>query len=164
MLASGSPRFGTLSDRGAAGFVGYRMIPWDLRRIASIIAVAFRFRECYRRSVLQYSASTASPHTLPPTFYTTQGTLANTKKRNNTKLGQSRPYFEWQPRVRWLPQTQIMLWVTLKEPPRALQTSECRELLNPTRTSCLILAQRQPGKLPSTSTMRKRPRHTVLAL
>ena len=34
-------------------------------------------------------------------------------------------------------------------PPRALQTSECSELLNPTRTSCLILAQRQPGKLPS---------------
>ena len=33
-------------------------------------------------------------------------------------------------------------------PPRALQTSECSELLNPTRTSCLILAQRQPGKLP----------------
>ena len=32
-------------------------------------------------------------------------------------------------------------------PPRALQTSECHELLNPTRTSCLILAQRQPGKL-----------------
>ena len=34
-----------------------------------------------------------------------------------------------------------------KEPPRALQASECCELLNPTRTSCLILAQRQPGKL-----------------
>ena len=31
--------------------------------------------------------------------------------------------------------------------PRALQASECHELLNPTRTSCLILAQRQPGKL-----------------
>ena len=26
-------------------------------------------------------------------------------------------------------------------------TSECNELLNPTRASCLILAQRQPGKL-----------------
>ena len=34
-----------------------------------------------------------------------------------------------------------------KGPPRALQASECHELLNPTRTSCLILAQRQPGKL-----------------
>ena len=32
-------------------------------------------------------------------------------------------------------------------PPRALQTSECSELLNPTRTSCVILVQRQPGKL-----------------
>ena len=32
-------------------------------------------------------------------------------------------------------------------PPRALQTSECNELLNPTRKSCLILFQRQPGKL-----------------
>ena len=36
---------------------------------------------------------------------------------------------------------------TPKEPPTALQTSECNELLNPTRTSCMILAQRQPGKL-----------------
>ena len=53
----------------------------------------------------------------------------------------------WQPRERLLPQTEILLWVTLEEPPRALQTSECHELLNPTRTSCLILAQRQPGKL-----------------
>ena len=32
-------------------------------------------------------------------------------------------------------------------PPRALQTSECSELLNPTRMSYLILVQRQPGKL-----------------
>ena len=31
-------------------------------------------------------------------------------------------------------------------PPRALQASECHELLDPTRASCLILAQRQPGK------------------
>ena len=42
-----------------------------------------------------------------------------------------------------------MLWATPKGPPRALQASECHELLNPTRASCLILAQRQPGKLPS---------------
>jgi hypothetical protein len=33
-------------------------------------------------------------------------------------------------------------------PPRALQTSECNELLDPTRTSYMILVQRQPGKLP----------------
>ena len=32
-------------------------------------------------------------------------------------------------------------------PPRALQTSECNELLDPTRTSYVILVQRQPGKL-----------------
>ena len=30
--------------------------------------------------------------------------------------------------------------------PGALQTSECSELLHPTRASCMILAQRQPGK------------------
>ena len=41
---------------------------------------------------------------------------------------------------------EIMLWTTPSEPPRALQASECNELLDPTRASCLILAQRQPGK------------------
>ena len=45
-----------------------------------------------------------------------------------------------------------MLWATPKGPPRALQASECRELLNPTRASCLILAQRQPGKLSDAQT------------
>ena len=54
----------------------------------------------------------------------------------------------WPPRGREKPWTEIMLWATPKGPPRALQASECRELLNPTRASCLILAQRQPGKLP----------------
>jgi len=54
--------------------------------------------------------------------------------------------FRWLPRERELPQTEILLWTTPKEPPRALQASECRELLDPTRASCLILAQRQPGK------------------
>ena len=49
-------------------------------------------------------------------------------------------------RERELPQPEILLWTTPKEPPRALQTSECNELLDPTRASCLILAQRQPGK------------------
>ena len=33
-----------------------------------------------------------------------------------------------------------------EEVPKALQASECRELLDPTRASCLILAQHQPGK------------------
>ncbi len=56
-------------------------------------------------------------------------------------------FSSWQPRVRWLPQSQILLWVIREGSPRALQSSECHELLNPTRTSCLILAQRQPGKL-----------------
>ena len=36
-------------------------------------------------------------------------------------------------------------------PPRALQTSECNELLDPTRKSCLILFQLQPGKLEGAS-------------
>lgn len=51
-----------------------------------------------------------------------------------------------QPRLREKPQTEILLWTTPEEPPRALQASECHELLDPTRASCLILAQRQPGK------------------
>ena len=52
----------------------------------------------------------------------------------------------WQPREREMPQSEILLWTTPEGPPRALQASECRELLDPTRASCLILAQRQPGK------------------
>ena len=35
---------------------------------------------------------------------------------------------------------------TPEGPPKALQTSECDELLDLARTSCLILVQRQPGK------------------
>ena len=44
------------------------------------------------------------------------------------------------------PLSEILLWITPSEPPRALQASECSELLDPTRASCLIPAQRQPGK------------------
>jgi len=44
------------------------------------------------------------------------------------------------------PLSEILLWMTPSEPPRALQASECSELLDPTRASCLIPAQRQPGK------------------
>jgi len=69
--------------------------------------------------------------------------------------------FRWQSRVRRLPRSQILLWATLEGPPRALQTSECHELLNPTRTSCLILAQRQPGKLLEKYD-KKRQYHNVL--
>ena len=54
--------------------------------------------------------------------------------------------FGWLPRERELPQTEILLWTTSEMPPRALQTSERDELLDPTKASCLILAQRQPGK------------------
>ena len=35
---------------------------------------------------------------------------------------------------------------TPEEPPKALQTSECDELLDLTITSCVILVKRQPGK------------------
>ena len=41
---------------------------------------------------------------------------------------------------------EIVLWTTPSEPPKALQASECSELLDPVRASCLILAQHQPGK------------------
>ena len=41
---------------------------------------------------------------------------------------------------------EIVLWTTPSEPPKALQASECSELLDPMRASCLILAQHQPGK------------------
>ena len=45
-----------------------------------------------------------------------------------------------------MPQSEIVLWTTPEEPPEALQASECGELLDFARASCLILAQRQPGK------------------
>ena len=41
---------------------------------------------------------------------------------------------------------EIVLWTTPSEPPKALQASECSELLDPTRANYMILAQRQPGK------------------
>ena len=50
------------------------------------------------------------------------------------------------PRKRELPQSEIMLWTTPEEPPRALQASECHELLDLARTRFMIRAQRQPGK------------------
>ena len=46
-----------------------------------------------------------------------------------------------------------MLWTTPSEPPKALQASECSELLDPMRASCLILAQHQPGKFKKWSAM-----------
>jgi hypothetical protein len=52
----------------------------------------------------------------------------------------------WHSRERGVPQTEIVLWTTPEGPPEALQASECGELLDFARASCLILAQRQPGK------------------
>ena len=46
---------------------------------------------------------------------------------------------------------EIVLWTTPSEPPKALQASECSELLDPMRASCLILAQHQPGKFRASS-------------
>ena len=40
----------------------------------------------------------------------------------------------------------ILLWMTPSEAPKALQASECSELLDPTGASCWIVAQHQPGK------------------
>ena len=42
---------------------------------------------------------------------------------------------------------EILLWMTPSEAPKALQASECSELLDPTGASFWIFAQRQPGKL-----------------
>ena len=46
-----------------------------------------------------------------------------------------------------MPLPEILLWSTPSEPPRALQASECSELLDPTRAGLWTAAQRQPGKL-----------------
>ena len=40
---------------------------------------------------------------------------------------------------------EILLWMTPSEAPRALQTSECSELLDPVRVSCWISAQHTSG-------------------
>ena len=41
---------------------------------------------------------------------------------------------------------EMLLWMTPSEAPKALQASECSELLDPMRASCWISAQREPGK------------------
>ena len=41
---------------------------------------------------------------------------------------------------------EMLLWMTPLEAPKALQASECSELLDPMRTSCWICAQHKPGK------------------
>jgi len=39
-----------------------------------------------------------------------------------------------------------LLWMFPSEAPKALQASECSELLNPVRASCWMSAQHEPGK------------------
>ena len=39
------------------------------------------------------------------------------------------------------PSGEILLWMTPSEAPKALQASECSELLDPMRASCWIFAQ-----------------------
>ena len=39
------------------------------------------------------------------------------------------------------PSREILLWMTPSEAPKALQASECSELLDPMRASCWIFAQ-----------------------
>ena len=40
---------------------------------------------------------------------------------------------------------EILLWMTPSEAPKALQASECNELLDPMRASCWIFAQHYPN-------------------
>jgi len=100
------------------------------------------------------------PHHLTTGILHSQANLG-TPALSLTTLGHLRhpkgSFHRWQPRGREMPLSEIMLWATPKGPPRALQTSECRELLNPTRTSCLILAQRQPGKLRNQTKLKFHP-------
>ena len=50
---------------------------------------------------------------------------------------------------------------TPEEPPKALQTSECDELLDLTTTSCVILVERQPGKFNCCNDKQKSISHEV---
>ena len=52
---------------------------------------------------------------------------------------------------------EILLWMTPSEAPKALQASECSELLDPTRANCWISAQHQPGKFKSLLEILRRP-------
>ena len=50
-------------------------------------------------------------------------------------------------RSRRPPLPEIVLWSTASQHPSESQTSECSDLLSRSRATCLIVAQRQPGKL-----------------
>ena len=50
-------------------------------------------------------------------------------------------------RSRRPPLPEILLWTTTSLHPSESQTSECSDLLSRSRATCLIVAQRQPGKL-----------------
>ena len=52
----------------------------------------------------------------------------------------------WQKLISPPASQELMLWMTPSEAPKALQASECRELLDPMRASCWISAQHWPGK------------------
>ena len=50
-------------------------------------------------------------------------------------------------RSRRPPLPEIVLWSTAVQHPSESQTSECSDLLSRSRATCMIVAQRQPGKL-----------------
>ena len=49
---------------------------------------------------------------------------------------------------------EIVLWSTASQHPSESQTSECSDLLSRSRATCLIVAQRQPGKLTDQSSLK----------
>ena len=78
------------------------------------------------------------------------GPRPNRRLRDAGSIGQGRAIAEWL--VVAQKQTtsrEILLWMTPSEAPKALQASECSELLDPTGASYWIFAQRQPGKFAS---------------
>ena len=52
-------------------------------------------------------------------------------------------------RSRRPPLPEIVLWIAASRSPSESQTSECSDLLSRSRATFVIVAQRQPGKLPS---------------
>ena len=51
-------------------------------------------------------------------------------------------------RSRRPPLPEIVLWIAASRSPSESQTSECSDLLSRSRATFVIVAQRQPGKLP----------------
>ena len=68
--------------------------------------------------------------------------LLRTPTRTNTSQAGSRTLDEMLAAARKLATSgEILLWMTPSEAPKALQASECSELLNPLRASCWSSAQ-----------------------